>query len=125
MEHKNLRTESTEAKKDTRVDIDNRNNEMNKDVKKDVRSDEMKRDTKVDIDSKNHEVNKDARQDSVSSAELDSFVKKIHYPVKKQEILDTARKDGSSEKITNVLQMIQEKYYSSADELTRELASVV
>jgi len=48
----------------------------------------------------------------------------LHYPVKKQDILDSAMKDGNDSKITSALQMIAEKYYSSADELTRELSTV-
>jgi len=93
----------------------------------DTGSGDMKDDTRVDIDKNSNEINKNAKSDmkNIGTAEMDSFVKKMHYPAKKQEIIDTAKRDGSSEKITSRLQTIHEKYYSSAEELTRELATMV
>jgi len=69
-------------------------------------------------------MNKDIKKDikGTNSADVDTFVKKLHYPAKKQEIIDTTKKGGSDEKITHALQMIPEKYYSSADELSREIS---
>ena len=56
--------------------------------------------------------------------ELDEFIQNLHYPAKKQDILEIAMRDGPESKITSSLQMITEKYYSSAEELTRELEIV-
>jgi|GEM_PF-4794114 len=140
MEHENKRTDNREIKRDTGVDT---NDEMNRDVKNDTTNKGIKRDMNVKA---NDEMNRDVKNDTknskdavagiedskdtksdikdISSQELDSFVHKVHYPAKKQEIIDTAKRDGSSDKITYALQMIKEKYYSSADELTREITAV-
>ena len=136
MEHKSWKTENNEMKKDIKVDKDTEMNkdvrvdlystkdEIKKDTKKDTRSNE-KKDVRVDLENTNTEVNKDVKEvKSINSPELAYFVKNLHYPAKKQDILDIAMRDGNDSKITSALQMIAEKYYSSADELTRELSTV-
>ena len=111
MENKDKRTDVGDIKRDNKTDIVGIDREMNEDTKKDIRTNDMSKDVKKDIKSNN-------------TAELETFIKTLHYPAKKQEIIDTAKKGLSNNKITSALQMIPEKYYSTADELTREIALV-
>ena len=137
MRNKNWKKENDETKTDTTQDNDNNESELNtkmkttenisqktdaNEVKKDMKAE---KDWKADID-KNKNLNKEIKGDIKNPyrAELDSFIKNLHYPAKKQDILDSAMRDGNDSKISSTLQMITEKYYSSADELTRELANV-
>jgi len=122
MESRNKRTETSHVEKDMRIDID-KAIEAKKDVNENVKH--VEKDMKIEID-RSIETKKDVTGDikNMNSLELDSFVKKLHYPAKKQEIIDTANKDGSSDNVTSVLRMIAEKYYSSADELAREIEIV-
>jgi hypothetical protein len=137
MRNKNWKKENDETKTDTTQDNDNNESELNtkmkttenisqktdaNEVKKDMKAE---KEWKADID-KNKDLNKGIKDDIKSSysAELDSFIKNLHYPAKKQDILDSAMRDGNDSKITSALQMIAERYYASADELTRELATV-
>jgi len=122
MEHKNGKTDARDTKNETRVESTDTSNDINKQVKKDQPEREIKRDMNTTTNNKmNQDIKKDIKH--TNSSELDSFVKNLHYPVKKQDILDTAMREGNDEKITSALQMIHEKYYSSADELTSEISS--
>jgi hypothetical protein len=147
MKDENMRTDNREIKRGTGAST---SDEMNRNVKNDTTNKEMKRDMNVNTKrdtsvNTNDETNKNTKNDTInskdavagiedrkdaksgikdiSSQELDSFVHKVHYPAKKQEIIDAAKRDGSSDKITYALQMIKEKYYSSADELAHEITA--
>jgi len=126
MENRDNNRDSSNTNKDVKADIDDIKDETNKDIKKDAKTiNYADRNMKADIDEVKNSANKDTKDiKSNNSAELDSFVKKMHYPAKKQEIIDTAKKGVNGDKITNVLQKISEKYYSSADELNREIALI-
>ena len=164
MENKDKTIDISDIRKNIKVDIEDKDTKMNKDVnknnqtvqnnkdanreiKKDVNKNNPTIQENKDIKSNNLEgqnnkaMNKDIKSNnpvtqdnkamnkdintevkSINSTEMDSFVKKMHYPVKKQDIIDIARKERSDDKITNLLRLIPDKNYLTADELTREIA---
>jgi hypothetical protein len=137
MRNNNWKKETDEMKTDTTQDNNNKGTELNtkmkttENISQKTNVDETKKDMKAEKDwkadiDKNKDLNKETKGDikNPNRAELDLFIKNLHYPVKKQDILDSAMRDGNDSKISSALQMITEKYYSSADELTRELATV-
>ncbi|MDW7731913.1 MAG: DUF2795 domain-containing protein [Methanolobus sp.] len=57
-----------------------------------------------------------------SAAIVQQALKGIDYPKQKQEVIDYARQHGASQDIISELQMIPDRKYETASDLSREFS---
>ncbi len=59
-----------------------------------------------------------------SMPQVQDFLKKLNFPVGKQNIIDQAKQHGMDENITSMLQKLPDKQYNSASDVTSELSNI-
>lgn len=62
--------------------------------------------------------------EKVNPVALQSYLKGMRYPSRKQDIIDQATENDAPEEIMNALLMISEREYGTPAELTREIGSL-
>jgi hypothetical protein len=58
-----------------------------------------------------------------SPAAIEKYLKGIHYPVQKRDLLKQAKSNGAPADIINVLQNFEEKEYKSTIDVSKEVAN--
>ncbi len=59
-----------------------------------------------------------------SPAQIRKFLKDVEYPVKKQDLIEQAKKNNASNEVLQDLNRIPDKEYTSAIDIDREFESI-
>jgi hypothetical protein len=61
----------------------------------------------------------------VNPIQVQKFLKGIDYPVSKQQIIQTAQREGADENVMQALQRLPEHEYNSPNDISEELGKLV
>ncbi len=59
-----------------------------------------------------------------SPAQIRKFLKDVEYPVKKQDLIEQAKKNNASNEVLQDLNRIPDKEYTGAKDIDREFESI-
>ncbi|RJQ36977.1 DUF2795 domain-containing protein [Candidatus Microgenomates bacterium] len=63
-------------------------------------------------------------QKKVNPIQVQKFLKGMHYPAKKEDIVNKAKELGASEEITFALEKLPEQDYNTPAEVSRQISQI-